>query len=245
VYQGGLIGKFMLYYAEPHEFTALEILVAQAIANHIAFAIARQRNAQRRAFLAEAGRVLAGSLDYEATLASIARLAVPDLADWCVVLMREPGDWLEPLAIAHRDPETARTGACPLAAFIPSIRMRVLAYRRCCGRANPSWCRRSQTSLLVAAAYEPEHLDVMRGQGLKIVHRRAALPCAAWCCWACLLFMSAESGRRYTPDDLALAEALPSVPALCHRQRLALQRGRARASGSRARRGTAPRVCRP
>lgn len=40
---------------------------------------------QRLAFLAEASAVLASSLDYETTLASVARLAVPRLADWCAV----------------------------------------------------------------------------------------------------------------------------------------------------------------
>ena len=38
---------------------------------------------QRAAFLADAGAVLAGSLDYEETLAALARLVVPQLADWC------------------------------------------------------------------------------------------------------------------------------------------------------------------
>jgi signal transduction histidine kinase/PAS domain-containing protein len=49
---------------------------------------ARQQAEQARvhaAFLAEAGSVLASSLDYDATLASVARVAVPLLADGCVV----------------------------------------------------------------------------------------------------------------------------------------------------------------
>ena len=44
-----------------------------------------KRAEQGQRFLAEAGRVLAGSLDYEETLAAVARLAVPDIADWCAV----------------------------------------------------------------------------------------------------------------------------------------------------------------
>jgi two-component system cell cycle sensor histidine kinase/response regulator CckA len=39
---GGLIGKFMLYYNEPHEFQADELRVAQAIATCVAFAGERQ-----------------------------------------------------------------------------------------------------------------------------------------------------------------------------------------------------------
>lgn len=36
-------------------------------------------------FLSEAGRLLAGSLDYEYTLQNITRLAVPAIADWCAI----------------------------------------------------------------------------------------------------------------------------------------------------------------
>src|SRR5207248_5325778 len=44
---------------------------------------------QRAAFLAEASTVLAHSLDYPTTLASVAELAVPQLADWCAVYTLE------------------------------------------------------------------------------------------------------------------------------------------------------------
>jgi PAS domain S-box-containing protein len=48
-------------------------------------ATAQKRAEAAQRFLAEAGEALATSLDVEATLANIARLAVPRLADWCVV----------------------------------------------------------------------------------------------------------------------------------------------------------------
>ena len=60
--------------------------------------------AERRArFLAEASRVLASSLDYEATLASVARLAVPILADDCFVDMLADGAFRR-VASAHASP---------------------------------------------------------------------------------------------------------------------------------------------
>lgn len=40
---GGLIGKFMLYYNAPHEFHTEELQVAQTIAAHVAFATERQQ----------------------------------------------------------------------------------------------------------------------------------------------------------------------------------------------------------
>ncbi|MBD3561573.1 PAS domain S-box protein, partial [Planktothrix sp. FACHB-1355] len=60
---------------------------------------------QRRfAFLAEASMVLASSFDYETTLAQVARLALPYLADWCIFyIVGEEGQILR-LASAHSDP---------------------------------------------------------------------------------------------------------------------------------------------
>jgi PAS domain S-box-containing protein len=55
--------------------------------------------------LAEAGKELASSLDYEQTLQRVAALAVPQLADWCGVRIRGPDDQLEQVAVAHVDPQ--------------------------------------------------------------------------------------------------------------------------------------------
>ena len=54
----------------------------------------RKRVAQAQQFLADAGVVLARTLDYEATLRVVAQLPVPLLADWCVVdiVERESAD---------------------------------------------------------------------------------------------------------------------------------------------------------
>jgi signal transduction histidine kinase len=58
----------------------------------------------REAFLSEAGEILAGSLDYETTLASVARLAVPRLADSCIVYLLDDDGLVQRLAAAHSDP---------------------------------------------------------------------------------------------------------------------------------------------
>ena len=58
---------------------------------------------ERRRFLLQAVDELNSSLDYERTLAAIARLAVPVLADWCGVDVVEDGR-VKRLATAHVDP---------------------------------------------------------------------------------------------------------------------------------------------
>src|SRR5215208_6709644 len=56
-------------------------------------------------FLADSGARLSSSLGYRDTLANVARLAVPTLADWCAVdVMVEDGS-VERLAVEHSDPE--------------------------------------------------------------------------------------------------------------------------------------------
>nr|HEX4317141.1 ATP-binding protein [Kofleriaceae bacterium] len=58
-------------------------------------------------FLSNASNLLAASLDLAATLEQLAELAVPDLADMCVVdLLR--GDAIERVAVAHADPGTVQ-----------------------------------------------------------------------------------------------------------------------------------------
>ena len=42
-YQGRLMGKFMVYYGEPHHFTEEEVRLTQTITSHVAFAIDRKR----------------------------------------------------------------------------------------------------------------------------------------------------------------------------------------------------------
>ncbi|MFN6531244.1 ATP-binding protein [Nostoc sp. ChiSLP03a] len=63
----------------------LELERQQLFANEQAARIAAQAAEKRSNFLAEASRVLASSLDYRTTLTSVAQLAVPTLADWCIV----------------------------------------------------------------------------------------------------------------------------------------------------------------
>ncbi len=62
---------------------------------------------QRLRFLADAGMVLAASLDYEETLESVASLAVQSLADFCVIDIVEADGEIRRLRVAHADPDRA------------------------------------------------------------------------------------------------------------------------------------------
>ena len=68
--------------------------------------ITARRNAERaQAFLARAGEVLASSLDYETTVLSVTRLAVPQLSDWCTIYSVDREGIVRRLEVAHANPE--------------------------------------------------------------------------------------------------------------------------------------------
>jgi signal transduction histidine kinase/CHASE1-domain containing sensor protein len=59
----------------------------------------------RSSFLADAGKALSSSMDYERTIEEVADLAARGIADACLVLLLDPGPtWI----VGHADPEVAR-----------------------------------------------------------------------------------------------------------------------------------------
>jgi PAS domain S-box-containing protein len=64
----------------------------------------RKRREQHDRFLSEAGALLGASLDLDETLAAVTRLAVPTIADWCVVDLLEDDGSIRRVAAAHTDP---------------------------------------------------------------------------------------------------------------------------------------------
>ncbi|MDQ5857880.1 MAG: PAS domain S-box protein [Acidobacteriota bacterium] len=162
--------------------------------------------AQRRsAFLAEASSVLASSLDYKATLATVARLAVPGMADWCVVDVVDAEGNLQRLAAAHADPEKV--------AWVQELRKRYpedpsspYGAAEVLRTGNPQVLTEIPDSLLRSSARDEEHYRILRELGLssflsvplEAPGRRIGV----------LTLVSAESGMRYGPDDVAFARRL-------------------------------------
>ena len=95
---------------ESHFLLALARQAAQAIERTRLYEAERSARAaaeeagERMAFLAEASRVLSSTLDYEVTLAELGRLAVPEIADVCLVHLVED-DELRLVVAAHTRPE--------------------------------------------------------------------------------------------------------------------------------------------
>jgi len=165
----------------------------------------------RFAFLAEASTLLTSSLDYSTTLERVARLAVPYLADWCVIDMPDDDGAIRRLAVAHVDPAKVelakkverRYPTHPDSPFGPA---RVL--KTGVSEIYPA----IPDSIIVAIAHDEDHLTILRELGFKsamsvpLVARGRAL--------GVLTFISAESGRHYNSTDLTLAEDLAARAAL-------------------------------
>ena len=107
----GEFGGIALGFDRDVTFSRSEVEFMTAVARQCAEAVRRTaldaergRRAQRLALLAEAGAVFARTLDYRATLAEVANLAVPRLADCCIVDVLEPTG-LHQLAAVHVEPE--------------------------------------------------------------------------------------------------------------------------------------------
>jgi PAS domain S-box-containing protein len=160
--------------------------------------------ARRLALVTQAGEALAASLDYERTLPAVARLLVPDLADWCEVCVADADGTLRPQAEAVSDPRWAvrvrelreRYPDDPAAAVgLPAARG---------GRSEivPA----VDDARLQAAARDPSHLALLRGLGL-----RSALVVpleARGRTLGVIRLATAGSGRGFGADDVAVAEAV-------------------------------------
>ena len=162
-------------------------------------------------YLAEASEMLASSLDYQATLTSLARLAVPRLADWCAIDILEEDGSINQLVVAHKDPGKDAWGRelirlYPLDPDAPQGVPRVLR------SGEPEFYPEVTDEALVAAARDAEHLRIMREVGFKSVMIVPLI--ARGRTLGAMTLVTTESGRRYEASDLAVAEDLARRAAL-------------------------------
>jgi PAS domain S-box-containing protein len=166
---------------------------------------------RRLSFLAEAGEILAGSLEHEATLASVARLAVPHIADWCIVDLVEGDGSIRQVAVAHVDPEKVRY-AWELDRRYPDNPAAPVGVPEVIRSGRPVLFEEVTDDVVRAVARDAQHLAILRQLG---ICSGMIVPLAArGRTVGAISLGTAESGRRYGPEDLALAEELARRAAL-------------------------------
>jgi PAS domain S-box-containing protein len=116
---------------------------------------------QRAAFLARAGEVLGRSLDFETTLGDVAAIAVPGLADWCIVDLVEDGSAARRVAVAHEDPARTRR-ARELSERYPPDRDAPGALHTVLRTGEPSLVPDIDDAMLRGLARDDEHLAALR-----------------------------------------------------------------------------------
>ncbi|HEV8516798.1 MAG TPA: PAS domain S-box protein [Candidatus Limnocylindrales bacterium] len=219
VWHGETVGLLQVDSTQPRAFRQQDrsLLEAVAVALSGPIEIARRREAERQAlaesevaqarlaFLAEASQILASSLDYPETLAAVARLAIPRLADYCIVDVVEGDDELLQVAVAHRDPgkeESLRElrRRYPFETDSPIGAAHVLATGEpeVQNEIDPAWLER--------AARDAEHrrlIEELRFTAYMIVPLVARGRTVG-----AFSFVSTEPGRQYDWRDVALAEDL-------------------------------------
>jgi PAS domain S-box-containing protein len=164
----------------------------------------KKKEEARRDFIAEATSTLAQSLEYQTTLVELARLFVPRLADWSAVdvvdsrtrlprrlavmhVDRAKIELAQRLADRYPEPPEARTG-------LPNVLRtgRAELYPEITG------------DMLRAGARDAEHLRLV--QSLQLRSAMVVPLVARGHTLGAITLVQAESGRRYTRDDLAFVE---------------------------------------
>jgi len=223
----------------PRRYSADDIEFAQDLARRCALALDNARlyeEAQRReadaawaehraSFLAEAAAALGSSLDYDETLRTVARLAVPRIADWCTVDMVDETGAVKRLAVTHIDPAKVELATTVVERYedtdSPFGAPHVIR------TATPVMLPRISDAMIVAAARgDAERIRLVRALGLSsyicvplIVQGRAI---------GAISFVSGAAGRQFTDADLRFAQDVAS------RAALAVENSRAYAEARRA-----------
>lgn len=219
IVEGRSLGVLGLGFATPQAFDEEDRAFLLALARQCAHALERARLYQaaqdarstaeaarrRQTFLAQASSILSSSLDYAQTLRSVAEMAVPDFADWCIVRILEADGTLRHLVIAHQDAERRER-------IHQAYRRRAPRYVRPHPIAealegNVPILRTDLTDVDWAAmASDAEHLELLR-----IVAPRSVIVVplmARGHRLGLISFICADSLRRYDADDLTLAQEL-------------------------------------
>jgi PAS domain S-box-containing protein len=151
-------------------------------------------------FLAESSRLLAQSLEYEASLVQVARLAVPWVADWCIVDLQEP-EGLRRLAMVHVDPDKEQL-AWETWETHPHLDGQTLGPAGVLKSGIPELAAEVSPDLMAAITGDAGH----GSEGAFGLCSYLAVPVfGRGRVMGVFTFLAAESRRRYGPQDLEIA----------------------------------------
>ncbi|HET9981957.1 MAG TPA: ATP-binding protein [Longimicrobiales bacterium] len=161
-------------------------------------------------FLAEAGRALAGSLEYSTTLRTLAHVVIPAVGDYCAVDIVEKDGSIRRAKVASREDRTEEIEQYlrryPPAADAPVGPSHVIR------TGEPEVYPKVTDELLRAVAHDPEQLELLREAGLQsaiifpLIARGRTL--------GALTVATAGSRRVFDASDIDILEGLAGRAAL-------------------------------
>jgi PAS domain S-box-containing protein len=163
----------------------------------------RKQTEATQNFLVEASALLASSLDYQVTLTGVANLAVPTLADWCIVdIFRE--DWSsKQIALATAN-FAKRSNLQELRRRYPSENEELHPLMQQVRQGQSVFYPEFSDAIFVEMAREQAHLQLLQSLGIRSL---MVIPLRSrGQVFGAISFVMAESGRHYEQADLALAE---------------------------------------
>jgi signal transduction histidine kinase/PAS domain-containing protein len=165
----------------------------------------RRQSAEAQRYLAEASAILAKSLEYEETFSALARLVIPELADWCRVDMLEADGSLRLIAVTHIDAEKVKW-ARELAESYPTDMNATSGVANVLRTGVAEIYPEISEEMLAAGTSDPDYLAL-----LKTVQFRGVIIApiiSGQSVLGAFTLVSAESRRKYTEKDLDLAVEL-------------------------------------
>jgi PAS domain S-box-containing protein len=220
-----VIGGIGLSFYSPQRFDALQREFLLTVASQCGQALERARlfEAERAArtrleqeksklaVLAEAGEILSASLHSSEALTRLAKVVVPTLADWCAIDELGPNGKIRRVTVEHSDPSKVSL-AYEIAKRYPTDPSGPYGLAKVLRTGETDWTPEVADEILVALAADQDHLAILRSLGLTsyavvpIVARRRI--------FGALTLVQAESGRRFTAEDVRLASDIARRAAL-------------------------------
>ena len=202
------VGALALGWAEVRTFSADDGRFLDAIGQQAGQALDRARfyaaeheAALRQGFLAEASRVLSSSLDYELTLARVARLAVPLIADSCTVYLVDD-EGLRLVVTAHADPDADALLRERADRGRPSRNPLLLGV---VDTGEPAMLPELSDAAWGQLAHDDDELEILRRLG---VRSAMAVPLSTQERRIGVLALTMDGPRRYRRSDLGFVEDL-------------------------------------
>jgi signal transduction histidine kinase len=222
----GIHGTLVFYFRQPHTFSDRELKLTDILANLAALAVDTaesyeelEKEKQRSQFLAEASRLLSSSLNYEDTLNSVAKVAVPQIADWCAIDLLQENGTLRRVAAQHIDTHKIELAHDLAKRYPPPQNSGIFQVIK---SGTSGFAAEITQEMLDAEQVDEEHGSILRELGMKsaivspLIARGRTL--------GTITLVTAESNRRFRSSDVSFVEDV------AHRAAIAVDNARLHSS---------------